>query len=231
MGTWAPHFGHNAATSFATAASLPQIFTARLTGQPLRDIEPGSSFSCRASIQPPSGSDNFGISSFGPGLEGSIELTAGNARASSIEQTVLERARAAARNAGVGVDRGLDNGVAGSTDDDGTPSVREMTTPRSSRDHRSDGPQPATAPAARPPQRRDPASGATRSNGTDANNEPAGATAQADRSALPGPPAPPEPRGPPESTCLRAREWLSRSKIAVEAPGWRGATKAHTAGM
>jgi len=30
---------------------------------------------------------------------------------------------------------------------------------------------------------------------------------------------------------LRAREWLSRSKIAVEAPEWRGATKAHTAGM
>jgi CheY-like chemotaxis protein len=30
---------------------------------------------------------------------------------------------------------------------------------------------------------------------------------------------------------LRAREWLSRSMIAVEAPGWRGATKAHTAGM
>jgi hypothetical protein len=30
---------------------------------------------------------------------------------------------------------------------------------------------------------------------------------------------------------LRAREWSSRSMIAVEAPGWRGATKAHTAGM
>jgi hypothetical protein len=30
---------------------------------------------------------------------------------------------------------------------------------------------------------------------------------------------------------LRAREWLSRSMIAVEAPGWRGATKAHTARM
>ena len=30
---------------------------------------------------------------------------------------------------------------------------------------------------------------------------------------------------------LRAREWLSRSMIAAEAPGWRGATKAHTAGM
>ena len=30
---------------------------------------------------------------------------------------------------------------------------------------------------------------------------------------------------------VRAREWLSRSMIAVEAPGWRGATKAHTAGM
>ena len=32
-------------------------------------------------------------------------------------------------------------------------------------------------------------------------------------------------------TKRRAREWLSRSMIAVEAPGWRGATKAHTAGM
>ena len=31
------------------------------------------------------------------------------------------------------------------------------------------------------------------------------------------------------SATLRAREWLSRSMIAVEAPGWRGATKAHTA--
>jgi len=30
---------------------------------------------------------------------------------------------------------------------------------------------------------------------------------------------------------LRAREWLNRSKIAGEAPGWLGATKAHTAGM
>ena len=30
---------------------------------------------------------------------------------------------------------------------------------------------------------------------------------------------------------LRAREWLSRSMIAVEAPGWQGATKAHTARM
>jgi len=30
---------------------------------------------------------------------------------------------------------------------------------------------------------------------------------------------------------LRALEWLSRSMIAVEAPGWRGATKAHTASM
>src|SRR5450631_958647 len=30
---------------------------------------------------------------------------------------------------------------------------------------------------------------------------------------------------------LRAREWSSRSMIAVEAPGRRGATKAHTAGM
>jgi len=30
---------------------------------------------------------------------------------------------------------------------------------------------------------------------------------------------------------VRALEWLSRSMIAVEAPGWRGATKAHTAGM
>jgi hypothetical protein len=30
---------------------------------------------------------------------------------------------------------------------------------------------------------------------------------------------------------LRAREWLSQSMIAAEAPGWRGATKAHTAGM
>jgi len=29
----------------------------------------------------------------------------------------------------------------------------------------------------------------------------------------------------------RAREWLSRSKIADEAPGGQGATKAHTAGM
>ena len=28
---------------------------------------------------------------------------------------------------------------------------------------------------------------------------------------------------------LRAREWPSQSMIAVEAPGWRGATKAHTA--
>ena len=36
------------------------------------------------------------------------------------------------------------------------------------------------------------------------------------------------------ATCyvrVRAREWLSRSMIAVEAPRWRGATKAHTAGM
>jgi hypothetical protein len=30
---------------------------------------------------------------------------------------------------------------------------------------------------------------------------------------------------------LRAREWSSQSMIAAEAPGWRGATKAHTAGM
>jgi hypothetical protein len=30
-------------------------------------------------------------------------------------------------------------------------------------------------------------------------------------------------------SAVRAREWLSRSMIAVEAPGWRGATKAHTA--
>ena len=33
------------------------------------------------------------------------------------------------------------------------------------------------------------------------------------------------------AAALRAREWLSRSKIAAEAHGWRGATKAHTAGM
>jgi hypothetical protein len=31
--------------------------------------------------------------------------------------------------------------------------------------------------------------------------------------------------------CLRALEWLSRSMTAVEAPGRRGATKAHTACM
>jgi hypothetical protein len=30
---------------------------------------------------------------------------------------------------------------------------------------------------------------------------------------------------------VRALERLSRSMIVVEAPGWRGATKAHTAGM
>jgi hypothetical protein len=30
---------------------------------------------------------------------------------------------------------------------------------------------------------------------------------------------------------LRAREWLRRSMIAVETPGFRGATKAHTAGV
>jgi hypothetical protein len=32
----------------------------------------------------------------------------------------------------------------------------------------------------------------------------------------------------PTSRALRAREWLSRSMITVEAPGWRGTTKAHT---
>jgi hypothetical protein len=30
----------------------------------------------------------------------------------------------------------------------------------------------------------------------------------------------------PRQMELRAREWLSRSMIAVEAPGWQGATKA-----
>ena len=45
-----------------------------------------------------------------------------------------------------------------------------------------------------------------------------------------------EPRFAPslsdlEAMLLRARERLSRSMIAVEAPGWQGATKAHTAGM
>jgi len=30
---------------------------------------------------------------------------------------------------------------------------------------------------------------------------------------------------------VRALEWLSRSMIATETPGWLGATKAHTAGM
>ncbi len=32
-----------------------------------------------------------------------------------------------------------------------------------------------------------------------------------------------------EAGGLRVREWLSQSMIAAEAPGWRGATKAHTA--
>jgi hypothetical protein len=34
------------------------------------------------------------------------------------------------------------------------------------------------------------------------------------------------PRAPIAESTLGAREWLTRSMIAAEAPGWRGATKA-----